>query len=120
MCLFQTRGERHILLDCQASHLDDQTIQKIQQKVLSFWETEPDNVILDFPNLEEQDSGKFGFLNDLAEQAAEVGCSFVIGEGNHALSQYADEQGISYAPSKNEAVDLVFIETLERGFNEEE
>lgn len=120
MCLNQIQGERHILLECSITELNDQTIQKIQKNVLSFWEEEAQNVILDLPNLKEDDSGKFGFLNDLAEQAMEGGCSFVLCQGNLALKTYADENDISYAPSRNEAVDLVFIETLERGFNEEE
>jgi anti-anti-sigma regulatory factor len=120
MCLNQIRGDRHILLESSIAELNDHTIQQIQKNVLSFWEEEAQNVILDLPHLEEEDSGKFGFLNDLAEQAMEAGCSFVVCEGNQALKTYADENEISYAPSRNEAIDLVFIETLERGFNEEE
>jgi ABC-type transporter Mla MlaB component len=120
MCLNQIRGERHILLESDTTELNDDTIQQIQKNVLNFWEEEAQNVILDLPNLEEEDSGKFGFLNDLAEQAMEAGCSFVLSQGNQALKAYADENEISYAPSRNEAIDLVFIESLERGFNEEE
>lgn len=119
MCLYQSNGDRHILLECPNYRLDDPAIHKIQEMVLNLWEEKPQNVILDFPYLQEEDPGKFGFLNDLAEQAAEAGCSFVLGNGNEYLRQYADDNNISYAPSKNEAVDLVFIETLERGFNEE-
>ena len=120
MPLHQSHGERHILFQCESAILEDKEIEQIQAEVLSSWEDDPENVVLDFPNLKESDSSKLGFLKDLSDHALEVSCSFVLAEGNHVLQQFADDYQISYAPTQAEAVDMVFIETLERGFNEDE
>ena len=117
MALLQFHGERHILFQCQSISIDDQEIEQIQAEVLSSWESNPENIVLDFPNLNEEDSSKLGFLKDLSDQAQEAGCSFVLAGGNQTLQQFADDNQISYAPTQAEAVDMVFIETLERGFN---
>lgn len=120
MSLSQSQGERHVLLHTSEKTLDDNIIENIQTQVLNLWEKDPENVVLDLPEITEADPGKFGFLKDLSDQALEAGCSFVIATGNQALQSYAEDQQISFAPTQAEAVDMVFIETLERGFNQEE
>lgn len=113
-------GEKHLLVKVEDESLNNEVIEAIQEKVLSLWENNHQNVVLDFPNLGVDDPTGMNFLKDLSDQAMENGCSLVLAGSNKALQHFAEENVISYAGTREEAVDLVFIEGIERQLNEGE
>ncbi len=120
MALSVEKGEQHILVKVTDKELSNKTIQAIQEKILHLWEDSNDNVVLYFPELEVEAPNGMSFMKDLSDQAQEKGCSLIIAGNNSALTHFAEENQISHAPSREEAVDLVFLEGIERGFNEED
>ncbi len=113
-------GEKHLLIKVEDAYLTDEVIQAIQEKILSLWEVQKQNMVLYFPNLDVDEPTGMSFLKDLSDQAMENGCSLVLAGSNQVLQYFADENVISYAETQEEAVDLVLIEGIERQLNEGE
>lgn len=118
MAINTENGEKHVLVKVDDATLTDDLIQSIQSSVLKLWEKSNDNIVLFFTQFQADSPEGMGFLKDLSDQATEKGCSLVIAGDNEALRTFADENEISHAPTREEAVDLVFIEGIEREFNE--
>lgn len=108
--------EQFILITLDQASLDKNGFDELIRKTGKTFQSQPNNILLDLSqlnNLEENDYPTLQKLNNKINKAKK---SFVIATQDEYLHQLAGKYYISTTQTKDKAVDLIFMEELEREF----
>lgn len=118
------KNEKYILLTLEEGNLDSKISSSLKSELVIFGAEGFRNIILDLSNVKNMDSSGLSSLLTANRVCQRSGGSFVLTGIQPAVEQLISvsqlDKSLHIVPTKDEAVDFVYMEELEREINKKE